>query len=298
MSKSRLFGIIYYLLNNKKSTTATGLAKVFEVSTRTIYRDIDTLSTMGIPIYTEAGRNGGIHLLSNFTLNKVLLSKEEQNSLLLALKVLKQINPKINSQSFLKLQSLFKNSFDDWLEVDFSNWHQTNNNAQTFTLLKSAILNQRQIKFNYIKANGRLEKRRCDPFKLIFKAQAWYLQGFCLTRNEFRTFKINRMSSIKILKQTFSSKSVPKIPKINLQEQTIHLRLLFSERICCRVYDEFNHHDIHSRDDGTVVVDTDLPNEGWLIRYLLSFGKYIKILSPKSIKSKMKQELNEIYRNI
>ena len=85
MSKSRLFGIIYYLLNNKKSTTATGLAKVFEVSTRTIYRDIDTLSTMGIPIYTEAGRNGGIHLLSNFTLNKVLLSKEEQNSLLLAM---------------------------------------------------------------------------------------------------------------------------------------------------------------------------------------------------------------------
>ena len=287
-----------YLLNNKKSTTATELAKVFEVSSRTIYRDIDTLSTMGIPIYTEAGRNGGIHLLSNFTLNKILLSKEEQNSLLLVLKGLKQINPKINHQSFLKLQSLFKNSFDDWLEVDFSNWHQTNNNAQTFALLKSAILNQRQIKFNYIKANGELEKRRCDPVKLVFKAQAWYLQGFCLTRKAFRTFKINRMTAIEVLEQTFSSKTVPKIPKIDLQSDTIRLHLLFSEKICYRVYDEFNHHDIHSRDDGAVVVKTDLPDEEWLIRYLLSFGKYIKVLSPKSIKSKMKQELNEMYRNI
>lgn len=85
MSTTRLFGLIYHLLNHEKATTAE-LAKQFEVSTRTITRDINTLSSIGVPIYTETGRNGGVYLLSSFVLDKVLLSEEERKNLLLALK--------------------------------------------------------------------------------------------------------------------------------------------------------------------------------------------------------------------
>ena len=135
MSTTRLFGLIYHLLNHEKATTSE-LAKQFEVSTRTITRDINTLSSIGVPIYTETGRNGGVYLLSSFVLDKVLLSEEERKNLLLALKGIRQLTPQISGQSLAKLQSLFKQPDADWLEVDFSTWHRRENGNDTFDLLK------------------------------------------------------------------------------------------------------------------------------------------------------------------
>lgn len=143
MNSERLFGIIYYLLSKKRTTTSE-LAEHFEVSVRTVNRDINRLSEIGIPIYTEVGRTGGVYLLDSYILNNVLLSEKEQDYLLLAIRGIREINPQMSDESFLKLQSLFRNNFDDWLEIDFSPWYGKKDNLK-FEFLKESILNKMQI---------------------------------------------------------------------------------------------------------------------------------------------------------
>ncbi|MGO2962928.1 MAG: helix-turn-helix transcriptional regulator [Carnobacterium maltaromaticum] len=297
MNVERLFGIIYYLLNNKKSST-TKLAEKFEVSIRTINRDINKLSSVGIPIYTEVGRNGGVYLLDNFVLDNVLLSNEEQNNLLLALNSTKTINPMTSGESIAKLQSLFQKKGDDWLEIDLSNWYQKENTNDKFELIKTSILNKNQIEFRYISPKNPNQIRRCHPYKLVYKSQAWYLHALCLAKNEFRYFKLNRMSDVHGTKQSFLPKPLPEMPLLEHKNLSIPLQLEFSKEIFYRVYDEFNHNDIQLTNTETLLVKTSFPDGEWLIRYLLSFGKHLKILSPDIIKIRVNEELTKMLSNI
>lgn len=121
MQESRLFKIVYYLLE-KGQATAPELAEKFEVSVRTIYRDIDALSGAGISIYAEAGRNGGIHLMNNFVLDKAVLSEEEKQEILVALQSINITKNNSSSQTLQKLSAMFQLHSENWLEVDFSGW--------------------------------------------------------------------------------------------------------------------------------------------------------------------------------
>lgn len=296
MSTNRLFGIIYYLLNHQKATT-TELANHFEVSTRTICRDINTLSSVGIPIYTETGRSGGVYLLSNYVLDKVFLSEEEQDNLLSILKGTRQINPQTNNQSFEKLYSLFGKPFDDWLEIDFMPWYQNHSSDEKFILLKKSILDRNEISFNYASKTG-IQERLCYPYKLIFKSQSWYLQAFDLKKNDFRNFKINRINSVKVTNHYFQPVTVSKQSDVNLERKMVSVKLLFKKEIFYRVYDEFDHLDINLKDAESIIVQTQLPDEEWLIQYLLSFGRYLKVLEPTAIKKRIQNELSAIYNNL
>ncbi|RDX02010.1 helix-turn-helix transcriptional regulator [Listeria kieliensis] len=295
MNNGRLFGIIYHLLNTKR-TTSSELAELFEVSKRTIYRDLNALSSLGIPVYTESGRNGGVYLLDQFVLNNILLSKKEQENLLLALKGIESITPKISQEAYSKLQSLFKLPFDNWLEVDFSPWYREGKDTP-FELLKSGILDKKQIEFEYIGSTNQCEKRICNPLKLVFKSQTWYLQAFCTNREDFRIFKINRMKSIRIRDESFEPIPIPKIAAPKMDSKHISLSLAFSKEILYRVFDEFDHADITVQPDGTAIVSIAMPDQNWLVHYLLSYGKHMRILSPDYLKLRLKHEMDEILSN-
>lgn len=296
MNIERLFGIIYYILNHKKATTSE-LSDLFEVSVRTINRDINKLSSLGIPIYTEVGRHGGVYLLDSFVLDKALLSEEEKRATLLALKSISSVDPKIFTNPYTKLQSLFQEEFDSWLEVDFSSWYQPLNSDSKFEKLKNSIFNRRQLEFTYMGVNSPNQKRKCNPHKLIYKSQSWYLQAFCVERREFRYFKISRMHSLKVLNESFTVRAIPKTPKMSLNEKNISMQLKFSKEVFYRVYDEFNHDDIINESDESILIETILPEADWLINYLLSFGSYLKVLSPRRIQNEIRKETTLIYEN-
>ena len=131
MQESRLFKIVYYLLD-KGQATAPELAKKLEVSVRTIYRDIDSLSAAGIPIYTEAGRTGGIRLMNDFVLNKAILSEKEKQEILTALQSINATLNTSNSQTLQKLSALFHQDSENWLEVDFSRWGNKDSDNDKF----------------------------------------------------------------------------------------------------------------------------------------------------------------------
>lgn len=295
MQESRLFRIVYYLLDKGKST-APELAEKFEVSVRTIYRDIDIISSMGIPIYAVQGKGGGITLLDNFVLDKSLLSTEEKEQILMALQGM--IATEHNSEELLtKLGSLFQAKSSNWIEVDFSDWVKNNPDQDIFNLIKDAIFSRNVISFQYFGSNRESTKRRVEPLKLVFKSKAWYLYGFCLMRNDYRFFKLTRIRNAEILSDVYArelpaSYSVGKLMDI---ENTITVTLKFDKEMAFRVYDEFAEA-VTEDEQGNLYVRTNLPDNDALYSYLFSFADNVEVLKPENIREQVKEKLTAMQK--
>ncbi|MDB1954405.1 YafY family protein [Clostridium tertium] len=291
MKGNRLFEIIYILLD-KKNVTAKELAEHFEVSQRTIYRDIEDLSQSGVPIYMTKEKGGGISLLSDFILNKAILSQEEKKEILAAMQGLNAVNKSEFNGVLSKLSSFLGGDNENWIEVDFSNWDKNNTLGEKFTTIKNSIINKNLISFEYFNSNGKLLERIVEPLKLVFKGQGWYLYAYCREREDNRFFKLTRMSNINIILENFN-RTVPN--KIFSEEDTgyynelIHLKLRIDKKLAFRIYDEFHNYSLD--DNGDFIVNLDFPSGDWLFGYLMSFGEYIEVLEPLNIRDEIKKKL-------
>lgn len=196
MQESRLFKIVYHLIN-KGQATAPELAEMFEVSVRTIYRDIDALSNAGIPIYATNGRNGGIKLLDNFVLSKSAFSEQEKREILMGLRSLSIAQYPEANDVISKLSALFQMNTDNWIEVNLTRWGSiTEREQKMFTSLRKSVINKIQIELEYFNINGEASKRIAEPGKLVYRDKAWYLYGFCLMRNDWRLFRLTRIRNL------------------------------------------------------------------------------------------------------
>lgn len=296
MQINRLFETVYILLN-KKTTTARELAEHFEVSKRTVMRDIEILSQAGIPIYTTPGRGGGISILDNFVLDKAAITEEEQNQILFALQSLGSTEQAGAADILSKLRALFDKTETDWIEVDFSRWGDVGSNQEKFEALKHAILQKHAISFTYSSSYGETAGRTAYPLKLVFKSKAWYLQAFCRVREDYRIFKVNRMSSIAVMPESFSRErfSPPPVDSFEpLQDGLTHLVLDFSNRAAYRIYDEFDPEDVVQNEDGTFTVTTDLLDGPWLYGFLLSFGTDVRVIAPECVRLRLLHEVERM----
>jgi len=291
MQESRLFRIVYYLLDKGKSS-APELAEKFEVSVRTIYRDIDIISSMGIPVYAMQGKGGGITLLDNFVLDKSLLSTREQEQILMALQGMIATEPNNSDELLTKLGSLFQTKNTNWIEVDFSNWVKRNPGQDIFQLIKSAIFSRNVISFQYFSSNRESTKRRVEPLKLVFKSKDWYLYGFCLMRNDYRFFKLTRIREMEIQAEVYS-REIPSTCSIGKQmdiQNAIAVTLKFDQDMAFRVYDEFAE-GVTEDNQGNLYVRTNLPDSDTLYSYLFSFADSVEIVEPENIREQVKNKL-------
>lgn len=291
MKIRRLFQIIYILLD-RKSITANELADKFEVSVRTIYRDIETLTESGIPIYTTQGKGGGITLMDQFILNKSLLLDKEQDEILFSLQSLSATNYPETSEILAKLSHLFQKSETKWIEVDFSAWGSDTKRKEYFSLFKQAILKRQVLSFHYINSNGDKSLRRILATKLLFKDKAWYLEGFCLEKLAKRTFKINRMSKIILTTEIYDYMEDMETATLNDSLhadyfERVDLVLKISSEVSYRVYDEFEEEEILKEEHGFYYLSTSHIKSEWLYSYLLSYGHYLEVMEPKDIKNEM-----------
>lgn len=293
MQESRLFRIVYYLLENGKAT-APELAQKFEVSIRTIYRDIDAISSAGIPIYAAQGKGGGISILSDYTLEKSFLSEQEREQILMALQGIMATIGKTSDELLTKLSGLFQMKYTKWIEVDFSDWVQGKPQQNTFDLIKNAIFQKKVISFCYFNSKGNNSKRNARPICLVFKSKDWYLYAFCLLRNDYRFFKLTRIRQVEMLSDTFTQDFTPiKIEKQIHIEKTITVKLKFDRRIAFRVYDEFTDN-ITEDTQGNLYVQVNLPDNEILYSYLLSFAEYVEVLEPQCIRKQIKKRLQKM----
>ena len=293
MQESRLFKIVYYLLD-KGQATAPELAEKLEVSVRTVYRDIDALSEAGIPVYAEAGRNGGIHLMKGFVLDKSLLSREEKQEILAAVQSINVTENIDSSETLQKLSAMFYDTPENWFEVDFSRWGNPGYDNETFELLRSAVIRRRNVKLRYAGSYEEIRERTVQPYKLVYKAKAWYLQAFCTEKQDWRIFKLNRILDLEVLEEGFSQLNPPG-PIETFEGEYPKVTLRFPKEMSYRVYDEFDKTQIQRQENGDLIVSANMPEDPWLIGFLLSFGTRVDILSPAHLKEAVAEQAKLIY---
>ncbi|MCC3667975.1 MULTISPECIES: helix-turn-helix transcriptional regulator [Terrisporobacter] len=299
MKINRLTEIILILLN-KKTVTAKELSDKFQVSTRTIYRDIETLSLSGVPVYMSKGKNGGISLLEDFSINKTLLSKDDKESLMLALKALSTIEYPEISSVIDKMGFMNKtNNNDNWIDIDLSRWGNKTHKDDKFHKIKYAILNNKLIEYTYVNSLANKSRRVIEPIKLIYKGQSWYLYGYCRLKEDFRLFRISRIKNIEMKEESFIKRDFKLVEK-NKQEKevwnTVKVKLKVKKEALYRAFDDFDEESIMENKDGTYEVTMEFPESEWLYGYILSFGPYVEVLEPLRIRNivlqKMKETLN------
>lgn len=298
MQVNRLFEIIYILLE-KKLVTAKELAERFEVSQRTIYRDIETLSTAGIPVYMSKGKGGGISILPEFILNKAVLTEEEKLEILSSIRAFNAIsfNAEEPEKVLRKLNNILGENDTDWIEVDFSHWGNAEKEKQTFNNLKSAILSKKIVSFDYMSGKGENINREVYPLKLYFKGQSWYMYGYCKIRDDYRFFKLRRIKDLCISKETFNLKApVNIIKEDNIYEgEFVTLKMRISSKMAYRVYDEFEN--FKKLQDGSFIAEIKYPKGQWIFSYISSFGEECEVLEPEEVRKEVKEKIKKMLFN-
>ena len=293
MKDNRLFRILYYILEKGK-VTANELADKFEVSVRTIYRDIDSISSAGIPIYATQGKGGGIEIAEDFVLSKSLLSEKEKQQIMSALQGLENTTIQHENELLTKLSALFKIKNTSWIEVDFNNWQNNKMYEKTFNDIKSAILSKNIVSFTYFSSNEKETSRRVKPVRLLFKGQDWYLYALCLLRNDFRYFKLSRIKNLETHTEKFDDNFEDVVLKKEMPyENTVHIKVKFDRKVAFRVYDELNGENIEDS-DGNLYTEIEVPNDYNLYNYIFSFGDGAEVLEPKEIRMQIKEMINKM----
>lgn len=298
MRVNRLFEITTLLLK-RKTVPAREFAERFEVSVRTIYRDIEELSAAGVPVYMTKGKGGGISLLEDYTFDRTLISDQESDSLLMALKTL-QATRYPDVEHFLeKLEALFQHSrVNDWVHIEYAPWGSAPNEDNKFIDIRHAILEQKIVSFDYIDARGERSRRVVEPMRVILKSQAWYLRGYCRMRNDFRTFRLSRMKNVNVSDEKFERLADSDREESGQQpaQPLTTLKLRFAGEVLQRVYDDFNDALVQKNPDGTCQVSIDLVVDEWVYGFILSYGYFIEVLEPDSVRQVIADRLKSALR--
>ena len=295
MKIDRLFAITNILIN-KKTVTATELASQFGVSVRTIYRDVEILSTNGVPIYTHQGKGGGISIMEGYTIDRTMLSDEEQKQVLLALQSL-QVTRHIDVDSSInKLRNVFKKDNTNWIEIDFAGWEESDGEKEIFELVKDGILHSATLSFSYYGNNGEKSERVVEPHKLIYKGYSWYLYAYCRLRKDFRFFKLRRMENLSVSEESHFQNNTPasisKTSDSNNSEEKYKVTLKIDASMAFRIYDEFRNGVIKNCGE-YFMVEILLPDKQWVYSYLLGFGSALEVLEPKQYRDRCIEELKK-----
>ena len=295
MKINRLLALVYILLH-KKSVSAGELAEQLGVSRRTIYRDIETLSIAGIPIYTEKGKGGGVSLLPDSALNKSILSEQEQHEILTALHGLSNMNHSAADRVLKKLSTIFNKTATNWLSVDFSDWSGANDYFNDF---KTAILERRITEFDYYNSYGDKTTRSVEPIQLCFKSKSWYLKGFCLTKQDIRVYKLTRVKNLFVSDNHFSTRAVsdaqnnPTAKAKKAQRETL-IKFRIGPEMKYRLFDDFDENEVNEQPDGSYIVTVSWETDNWVQGFVLSYGAFIEVLEPTHFRESIKEEAIKI----
>jgi len=307
MKIDRLLGIVMYLLN-RDVVSARELAEEFEVSVRTIQRDINSLTLAGIPVYSIQGSSGGYAIMESFKLDKQIMNIDDYFFIIKALKSLSSAyeNKKIEEalEKILAMVPEEKNSTidnrDSELTIDLSVTKEPSNVDDYLSFVQTAIKEQKVLKFEYTSANDDKTSRKVEPLSLTFKWYAWYLFAFCQLREDYRIFRLSRIRNLKLLDERFD-KPEDNIKKLlkeqfnNDQREYINLKLLCDKEIRVSIEDYFANGKVIEENDTSFILEIALPkNEQFWFGILLSYGDKVKVLEPSFLQKRIMRKVKEI----
>ncbi|QMV44176.1 helix-turn-helix transcriptional regulator [Cohnella cholangitidis] len=321
MKLDRLLGIVIMLIN-RRMIQAKELADHFEVSVRTIYRDIEVINQAGIPVISYQGAGGGIGLSEGYRLDRNVLTNNELVAIVTALQSVSTTYDNPNHKQLLeKMQSIVPAEETEQFQfrtqqfiVDLSPWGRKGHLEDKLAKLKTAVEESREVSFAYCSAQGEVTERRVEPYTLVLKKQTWYLYALCLDRRQFRLFKLFRMKGITVEERAFIRQSIPieQMPwkqdwsapetatKVvlrfhprarHLAEEWFDVESLVAEKV------EIPGKDAEER----YVVSMHFPEDRWLYGFILSFGQDVEVLEPEHIRIKIREiamNIGKIYDSL
>lgn len=296
MKIDRLIGILSILLQ-RETVTAPYLAEQFEVSRRTINRDIEDLCKAGIPIVTKQGVNGGISIMDNYKLERTLLTNTEMQDILAGIRSLDSVN---GTNRYGQLMEKLAAGTSDFMSgnqsilIDLSSWYKESL-APKIELIRDAIDHCRELQFTYYAPYG--ESERCiQPYYLIFRWSSWYVWGWCKGREDFRLFKLNRIDHLRLSETVFVKQPLP-LPDLaneNIFPGGIHVKALFDARCKWRLVEEFGPHCFEEQENGTLIFHADYTDKENLITWILTFREQVLLLEPEEIRNEIQQIIEKM----
>ena len=301
MKIDRLIGILSVLLQEEK-TTAPELAERFEVSRRTINRDIEDLSKAGIPIRTAQGTGGGISIMDGYRMDRTILTSRDMQMILAGLRSLDSVSG--NNYYSRLMEKIQAGSAEfitgrDSILIDLSSWYRESL-APKIEIIQDAIGDRHLIRFRYYAPSGESE-RTVEPYYLVFQWSSWYLWAWCLKRKDFRLFKLNRMDGVQKTGKFFECREVtmPDLSNEKLFPGGIKVKALFEPNQKWRLVEEFGPSCYTENDDGRLLFTADYTDMENLITWLMTFGDKAEVLEPKEAREKiasMVRKMTTIYK--
>lgn len=310
MKIDRLVSIIMILLD-KQRIGAQELADKFEVSPRTIYRDIDAISMAGIPVRGTSGVGGGFEIMPEYKLDKKVFTTADLTALLMGLTSLsgmirgeELIHALAKVQSFIPADKAKDIELKaNQISIDISPWMGNIDMQPYLQIIKAALQENRLLSFTYIAHHGTKSQRTVEPYQLVLKSSHWYLQGYCHKRKDYRLFRLSRISGLQILEKTFTPREYQK-PILNFAEmaETLQsrIKIRIHKSIIERILDFCSYNDITPEDDEHYLVNFPFIENEYHYDILLSFGDKCECIEPLHIRAEMKRRihnLSALYKN-
>ncbi|MBB6214501.1 putative DNA-binding transcriptional regulator YafY [Anaerosolibacter carboniphilus] len=304
MKIDRLISIIMVLLERKK-ISATKLAEMFEVTPRTIYRDIETISLAGIPIVTYPGANGGIGIMEEYKLDKKLFTTSDITTLLIGLG---SISSTLSSEEIVNTLAKVKGlipaeQFRDielkssQITIDLTPWAGNKNLQPNLEQIKRALNESKCLSFKYSDRSGKKSSRKVEPYKLVLKETNWYLQGYCISKKDFRTFKLSRISALEIMEEMFIPREFHAKPlgEVDwIKNRSITIKLLVDESLRERMVEHCGEENIEPDENNKLIVHFPFVEDELGYNLLLSFGDKCECLEPENIRMEVIQRIKKI----
>ena len=294
MKIDRLIGIIT-TLQQKKIVTAPYLAEKFEVSRRTINRDIEDICKAGIPIITTQGANGGISIMDGFSLDTTVFTEQELTAIFTGLKSLDSVS---NSASAEKLAQKIGGSeairLEDNIVIDLSSFYKDDLSAK-IDCIKQAMKEFKCIKFHYCYNKGEADKL-IEPYLIVFKWSDWYVFGFCKERQDFRMYKLRRLWDLQITDESFAVRDISEEKKqfgAHMTDDYV-IAAVYDPSVKYRLVEAYGHNSFIEKEDGTLYTEWGFTKTEAAVEWFLSFGNKVKVLGPPEMVELMKNTLDSI----
>lgn len=304
MKVERLISIIMVLLD-KERISAQILADRFEVSLRTIYRDIDAINMAGIPVRSISGVGGGIEIMPNYKIDRKTFSTNDLSAILMGLSNISNMTQsKELSNALAKVKSFIPaNSAKDielkanQIYIDLSPWMGGRDAQNYLEMIKKALHEKNNLSFDYADRYGNKTTRLVEPYQLVMKNSHWYVHGYCLKRNDFRLFRLFRMSNLQLEDTFFTPRDFEK-PQLDFTDEvatmveTIQIRI--HQSVMDRVLDFCAYEEFSPDGDDHYMVNFPFIENDYYYTILFSFGNKCECLEPQHIRTEMKRRVNEL----
>ena len=303
MKIDRLLSIIMVLIEQNK-ISASKLAEMFEVTPRTIYRDIETIQAAGVPIVTYTGTNGGIGILENYKIDKKFFTKEDMITIMTGLgSISSSVTNSGLNKVLTKLQSLIPEDHTQEIKlksgqvvIDLTTWSGNKKLQANLIKIKEALNQRRYLIFKYLDGNGKSTERKVEPYQLLWKEEKWYINSYCTMRNDFRLFKLSRISYLKVLDETFSLREFDMEElRMNWSEKRIlNIKLLADVSLKEKILERCEEENITYCGKNKMIVEFPFVDDDFGYELLLSFGNKCECLELVEIREKLIEKIRNM----